>query len=60
MKKNGFTNFQNDIVTDVEESLKDGATLEACAVLIAIKHDVDEKYVIDTYKSYDKMMKVIA
>ena len=54
--KNGFTEFQNEIITDVEDALKDGATLDVCSVLIAIKHDVDEKYVKDTFVSHKKMV----
>jgi len=57
--KNGFTKFQIKIITDVRLALREGATLDACAVLIGINYDVEEKYVIDTFKSFIKMPRVI-
>lgn len=56
--KNGFTKFQNELITDVEQSLKEGATVLAASILIGIKHDVTAEYVQSTFDSYSMMKKV--
>lgn len=56
--KNGFSKFQNGLITEVKDAMKEGATLLACSVLIGVKHDVSAEYVRDTFTSYEKMMVV--
>lgn len=53
--KNGFTKHQNTLISEVRKAIKEGATLDACAVIIAANHDSTEQYVKDTYNSFIHM-----
>lgn len=55
MRKNGFSKFQNHLVSEVRRCIKEGATLQACSVLIGIENEVSETYVQETYTSWIKV-----
>lgn len=54
MIKNGFTKLQNELIADVKQSLKEGATVLAASILLGIKYDVTAEYVQSTFDSYMK------
>ena len=53
--KNGFSKFQNKLISEVRRDMRDGATLDACSMLIGISNDVSETYVQELFISWRKM-----
>lgn len=58
MKKLGFTKTQITIIESVEKFLKTDDSLANAVVMTANELGFHDRYIIDTYNSYRKMVSV--